>query len=177
MSSNAYDQRWIRREGDVYRSAASTVSLCGVCGSHDRCNIRRALSYSLDTWGVTAPVQKCGVFVPVISFRDDTGLTRTFNTFRRGTASHRRMPVGTQVRLYAMDAQAFVGKGRVVESHVGKLGGLLDDHAALNHILRDGDHADASVRLHKILVVLYGKNYAALSEDFSVIYVEVDKNG
>jgi len=177
MSANPYDQRWIKKEGAVFRSAASTVGLCSVCGDAERCNIKRALEFASNAWAVTAPVQSCGVFMPVISFRDDTGVQATFNTFRRGTAWARRAPVGTTVRLYALDIEEFVGTGKVVECHQGALGALLDDHAAFNHLLRDGNYPDAPARLQKILVALYGKNYAAPDKDFSVIYVEPEGTG
>ena len=34
----------------------------------------------------------------VLTFKDDTGLSRTFNTFRRGPGWYRRVTKGTRVR-------------------------------------------------------------------------------
>jgi len=82
------------------------------------------------------------------------------------------LPVGTSVRLYALDIEAFVGEGRVCETHEGSLGPLLDQHAAMNHLMQNGPREKADTRLLAVLLALYGRNYARPTSVFSVVYVE-----
>ena len=111
--------------------------------------------------------------MPVLTFKDDTGLAQgTWNTFRRGPGWYRRVEPGTRVRFYATYFEDFVGEGTVVEKSFGTLGHLLEQHAAMNHLMRDLNAPDASAQLQRILIALYGRNYAAPDAEYSVIYVE-----
>lgn len=155
-----YDQRWIRRHGNGFRSASGKHAICGACGDAPRCALPRVQS-------------ACDVFLPVVSFTDGAGLyVGTFNTFRRGPGWHRRLAVGARVRLFVTSVEEFVGEARVAETHLGPLGPLLGRHAAMNHLLIEANHADADVRLLKILIRLYGRNYTQPNAPFSVIYLE-----
>jgi hypothetical protein len=172
MQSKPYDQRWISLGSDGYQSKTPAVSLCSVCGIANGCVPRKALAL-LRTKGVITHVDRCHPYVPVISFKDETGLSEpTWNTFRRGTAWSRRAPVGTPIRCWVTDAETLFTSGHVIESVTGQLGVLLERHAAMNHALIAGNYADASQRLGKTLIRLYGKNYASPESVYSVIYVQ-----
>jgi hypothetical protein len=167
-----YDQRFVRRLEDRFRTASSAVSLCSVCGDAPRCHIKRGMDFQSASWAVESTVSACGVFMPVLTFKDDTGLSRTFNTFRRGPGWYRRVNKGTRVRFYATYIDDFVGEGQVVEQFRGPLGHMLEQHAAMNHLMRDLNAPDASAQLQRILIALYGRNYAAPDAEYSVIYCE-----
>lgn len=168
-----FDQRFVRRDEDTFRTTSTAHPLCESCGDEPRCVIRNGMRFQSQAYGVEASVLGCGVYVPVLTFKDDTGIDRTFNTFRRGAGWYRRVAIGTKVRMFSNAIEDFVADGVVVERYLGPLGTLLGNHASMNHLMRDGMYEDADIRLHKILVGLYGKGYAALDEEYSVVYVEV----
>lgn len=154
-----YDQRWVRRIESAYKSASSKHLLCASCGFVARCKLPKIAI-------------ECGQFMPVLSFRSRDGLDAgLFNTFRRGPGWYRRVPLGARVRLYAADIEEFVGEGRVSETHVGALGPLLGRHASFNHLMLERKER-AETDLLRVLVTLYGRNYATPIVDFSVIYIE-----
>ena len=169
---STYDQRYVRHTPEGFIAHGPDV-LCDTCGARDRCSILSGLTFMGNAYGVKAPVQLCGVYVPVLSFADRTGLDKVFNTFRRGAGCYRRLPVGTKVRLFANDIDDFVGEGTVIERQLGALGSLLETHAGMNHLMRDGNHSDAEARLQNVLIKLYGKNYSMPTAEYSVVYVEV----
>lgn len=168
-----FDQRFVRRDEDTYRTTSAAHPLCKSCGDEPRCNIRRGMLFQSATYGVEAAVTGCGVYMPVLTFKDSEGISGTFNTFRRGPGWYRRVKEGAKVRMFAHDVDDFVADGVVVERHVGVLGSLLERHASMNHLLKAGNYPDSDARLMKILQSLYGKNYASPDEEYSVVYVEV----
>ena len=169
---SAYDQRWVRSSPEGYRLANGSAVLCHACGARDSCFVRRGADYLMESRGIELSVAVCPEFLPVITFDDDTGLDATFNTFRRGPGWFRRLKIDTRVRFYSKELETFVGSGRVVEAHCAPLSEMLERHASFNHLLRDGNYADADARLQAILVRLYGRNYAKPDVEYSVIYIE-----
>lgn len=152
----AFDQAWVRRKGKEWIRHGGKA-LCEVCGAQDDCAQR-----------VTEPVA-CGLYVPVISFKDATGLCGAFNTFRRGAGWGNRLKLGQTVALWNLAAGERVGTARVDGIHIADLGDLLGRLAAMNHLMKASDERTAPERLHRILRQLYGSTYAAASEKFTVV--------
>lgn len=159
-----YDQRFVRRDAAGFLIYSRNHSLCMACGNKPRCSIKEA---------AMSIVTRCKWFQPVVSFSTTIGINGVFNTFRRGVGIYNRLNVGDIVRLYATDICEFVGEVQVEEKFTDLLLNLLGRHAAMNHILRDGNYPDADMRLHKILVTLYGRSYASVDSAYSVIYIRM----
>ena len=153
-----YDQRWVARSEEGFR--ARSGSLCLPCGANTTCPIR------------SDNTRTCNVYSPVIAFKEMTGLNRLSNTFRRGPGWFRRLKPRDRVRLFLSDEEEFLGRSMVMETHVGSLGSLLENHAAMNHTIIDQNAADAETRLLKVLIKLYGKNYSMPDQIYSVIYLQ-----
>lgn len=176
-NSANYDQGFVRRSADGWRMLG-TKSICDSCGDRGICSVPQGLRYLAAAKSVDTKVTSCAVYVPVISFQDQTGLDGTCNTFRRGLGWQRRLVVGQRIGLLNLATNERLRDVRVAEVHGGKLGTLLDDHAAMNHMLRGGNYPDAAARLMNILIKLYGRNHAALDAEFSVVYMEkIDGRG
>lgn len=168
----AFDQRFVRYTPAGFKSANSNCAICTVCGVHDRCASYSGLQYMRAASGIIARIDACPAYVPVLSFQDETGLGATFDTFRRGEGWFRRVRPGCRVKLMTAGSEDFIGEGRVTETYCGPLGTMLEAHAGMNHLMRDGMYPDAEIRLQRILTQIYGRNYAMPDKIFSVIYVE-----
>ena len=170
-----FDQRYARRNGDVFYSSTSNYSLCRGCGIAKGCKLQSAVEpfKNHENWKVQQVVNVCGAYVPVITFKDGTGWKGTANTFRRGSGWFNRVNVRDKVRLFSVNDGVFITDGIVVEKFQGPLGMMLDDHAHMNHLLSSELNMEAPGTLHRILATLYGRNYTGFDEVFSVIYVEV----
>ena len=167
-----YDQRWISSGEGRFTSGSKNVKLCEVCGDNQTCNILASLGHQAEKFLVNVQVSACGLYAPVLSFRDGTGLSGTFNTFRRGQAWHARVEIGRRVRMFSLEMEEFLGSGVVKEKFLGSLSDLLPRHAAMNHLMKGDLTDDAPDRLMKVLQVLYGKNFASADTIFSVLYIE-----
>lgn len=135
------------------------------------CKLRAALPALGDLQHAHLSVDQCGSFVPVISFKDRTGLDQRFNTFRKGRGWANRVILDQCVGLYDTTANEMLGFAQVVSIHVGPLAGLLV-HAPQNHLMKHLPPPETSSALHKILAQLYGRTYAGLDRDFCVIVME-----
>ncbi len=166
-----FDQQLVRRDGNSWKRQGG-LSLCEVCGLQEACSLPSAMRVMGSTKRANIVVQGCGEYVPVLGFQDRTGLYGFFNTFRRGMGWARRVTEGGQVGLYDMTADVLLGYAVVSSVHIAPLGTLLTAHASANHLMRHLPEREAPELLHKILVRLYGKTYAALDQEFSVVYLK-----
>lgn len=153
-----FDQAWVRRKGKVWVRHGQ-LPLCEVCAARQDCSARA------DT-----PTQ-CASFVPVLSFKDESGLEGEFNTFRRGRGWANRLLLGQVVGLFALTSGRIIGRAVVDGLHVSALGDLLDRLAASNHLMKGSEAASAVERLHRVLRALYGVNHAAFDAVFTVVEV------
>lgn len=174
VSLAPYDQRYIVRENDsTYKTRSAAISLCIACGDSIGCPVRSTIDHQREQWRVQVSTTKCVMFKPVITFKDKTGLHGVFNTFRRGLGWFNRLRDGDVVKIYDADSESFVGEARVTSTFNGSLVQMLTDFAADNHLMKDSSFEAPSTELHLTLEKLYGRNYAALDSEYSVVYVEM----
>ena len=176
MAKQPFDQMLVRRSGRVWRRQGG-LPLCEVCGQHEGCDLRAALSTLGAARRATVMVSECGAFMPVVGFQDTTGLDREeFNTFRRGRGWANRVFAGCRVALCDIGAGRLIGTAVVTDVHVAPLGELLGQHAATNHLMLAVEEARAPEELHRVLRRLYGTTYAAASQEFSVIALRRERD-
>ena len=155
----AYDQTWVRQVTGGFVALGSR-NLCASCG------------IPCGRFGKLAAGAPCAHYTPVLSFVHPMGLDRPCNTFRRGLGSMRKLKAGQTVRFYATREGRFVGAGRVQDCVVGPLFKLLPAHAPKHHLMHQVNTLDAASKLLQVLQASYGKNWASLDADFSVVYLE-----
>jgi hypothetical protein len=163
-----YDQTHVRRSDTVWRRLGG-MTLCEVCGVQHDCDLTQALDTLAYQKSARVLIGQCAGFLPVMSFKDRTGLTGSFNTFRRGSGWANRVVLGGRVGLFDLTGKELLGTARVENVHTGPLGDLLEDHAAMNHLMKVWPEHQAPELLHRVLRRLYGNSYAAASEPYSVI--------
>jgi hypothetical protein len=166
-----FDQALVRRAGEVWRRLGGQ-SLCDVCGVSQVCELRAGLDNLGEPYRAKVSMHECGVYVPVIAFQSEEGTDSTFNTFRRGLGWSRRLLRGQKVLLHKLGAEEPYGEAVVSEIHEGVLDDLLISHAHENHLMKGTEAETSPSRLHKVLIRLYGKTYAAASETFCVVRLE-----
>lgn len=164
----AFDQALVRRVGKVWRRLGGQP-LCEVCASHSFCELRQALMSIGASRSAKVTVSECGSYIPVISFQDMTGIEGVFNTFRRGAGWGRRVQVGDRVAIYDLTSNGLCGIAKVSGVYVGPLADMLSRHAAGNHLMKGKPSGEVEPLLAMIIRRLYGKNYGALDQEFSVI--------
>jgi hypothetical protein len=170
-----YDQAQVRRSDNVWRRQGG-LTLCEVCGVQHRCDLTQALDVMAHQKSARVLIGQCAGYLPVISFKDSTGLTGSFNTFRRGSGWANRVVLGGRVGIFDLTGRAMLGTARVEGVHTGSLGELLTAHAAMNHLMKPWPEAETPELLHRVLRRLYGNSYAAASEPFSVISLSLEED-
>jgi hypothetical protein len=171
-----YDQAHVRRDGSVWRRLGG-LTLCEVCGVQHRCDLTQALETLAGQKTARVVIGQCAGFLPVLSFQDFTGLEGRFNTFRRGQGWANRVTPSGRVALFDLTGRALLGVARIEGVHVGPLGELLGEHAAMNHLMKARPEQEAPELLHRVLRRLYGNTYAAASEMFSVLSLSMEEDG
>jgi hypothetical protein len=166
-----YDQRYVVRDGG-FKTRSAAISLCIACGDSSSCSAFSAMELQQETLGITASVLMCQIFRPVITFKDEAGTSELFNTFRKGLGWYKRVAPGDTVKLYDADKCRIIGEGYIKSRYCGFLSDMLTQHAHMNHLMKDEQSENPVKDLHSELRRLYGNNYAALDEEYSVIYVE-----
>lgn len=85
-------------------------------------------------------VERCGQFVPALSFIDETGLDGTFSTFRGSAVWYDRARVifrgHKRFGLVRMDG-SLIGYARLVDAHRDGFARLMQLHAHTNHLMKD----------------------------------------
>lgn len=167
-----FDQALVRRTGRGWKRQGG-LPLCGVCGLQNTCQVPGSFLALAEALGATAQVVECRSYRPVIGFADRAGLQGVrFNTFRRGKGWFNRAPAGTVVGLYDLAADDLFAVARVIEAHAAPLGDLLPVHAHENHLMLARAPGDPVAKLAAELVKLYGRTYAALDQEYSVLVME-----
>lgn len=97
------------------------------------------------------------------------GFESFFNTFRLGTAWSKRVQVGERVLLMDNKLHTVFGAAEVAAIHVGKLGEMAAQHAALNH--NQLGKEDAAGRLIEGTIRRYGPHRTNVDKKYTVIYL------
>lgn len=168
-----YDQALVRRDGQVWKRHGQRP-LCEVCGIQHNCALKQALTVLAKQRNAEAVIPKCGVYMPVISFQDRTGIDGHFNTFRRGRGWSNRLLFGQRVAVFDLFGKALLGTATVGVLEVGPLDEMLAAHAASNHLMKAQPGREAPALLHQVLRRLYGNNYAGLDMTYSVIGLNME---
>lgn len=168
-----YDQTHVRRDGLVWKRIGGQ-SLCGVCGALPDCNLSQALRTLGGQKNATVLVERCGGYLPVVSFQDCTGLEGRFNTFRRGRGWANRVVLSGRVGIFDLAGKTMIGTARVERVESGPLGEMLAAYASMNHLMKAWPVQQTPALLHKVLRRLYGNTYASESAEFSVIEMQME---
>lgn len=133
--------------------------LCESCGHFASCKI-----VNLDTMA-------CTDYQPVIAFKNLAGTEDRFNTFRLGGAWSFRVKVGQSIGL--LDGKCNkVGEAVIEGVHCGDKLDMLKAHAHMNHLMLAKPHEDPVADLARRIRNLYGTNFFANAELFTVIYLK-----
>ena len=156
------DTGWIykRRVGD----------LCERCGDIFKCN--SSSDRATKEFGVEMVVSECGIFKPILVFRDRTGLSGEFNTMRLGKAWFHRLYAGKVISMW--DKKEWLGDAEVIEIERGDKQLMMEQHSNLNHMLIDQalDSKDAADKMPKILRTAYGNLIYIHNDILTVIYLK-----
>lgn len=134
------------------------TGLCAACGNCYGCSIQGE------------SVQVCTDYQPVIPFKKLDGLEARFNTFRLGFAWSTRVKPGQSIGLLNREGVKF-GEAVVEAVHRGDKDEMLAEHAAFNHLLIASPHEKPAQELKRLIRNLYGPNYLANADGFTVIYL------
>lgn len=133
--------------------------LCESCGHFASCK-----SANLETIA-------CTDYQPVIAFKNLAGTEGRFNTFRLGGAWKFRVQPGQLIGI--LDGRCDkVGEAIVEAIHCGDKLEMLNAHAHMNHLILAKPHEDPVADLARRIRNLYGTNFFAKAELFTVIYLK-----
>lgn len=133
--------------------------LCDACGNCQSCSIKGE------------KVQVCTDYQPVIPFKKLDGMNDEFNTFRLGSAWSRRVKPGQSIGLLNREGLK-VGEAIVKAVHCGDKDEMLKEHAQHNHLMIAEPHEKPASELKRRIRNMYGPNYLANADSFSVIYLK-----
>lgn len=148
--------RTLKVIGDEYMMRSG---LCAACGNCVDCSVIRD------------DVIACSDYQPVIAFKSFDGTEGHFNTFRLGSAWAPRVKPGQHIGLINK-AGIKVGEARVEAVHCGDKQQMLDEHAALNHLILARAAANPASELKRLIRNLYGPNFLAKATHMTVIYLQ-----
>ncbi len=159
----------IRSKGFVEKEGQDLCEYCAFSEPFEKfeeCWVDRSSKDGLMKNGISQIITHCSMHQPVISFDKNqlSGLEGTFNTFRPGVAWQKRLVQKQVVGLSNSNTDKLFCKASVVGVECGRLDGMLEKHAKMNHLIL----ADPSKDLSAVMIRLYGPH---IIQDESMVSV------